>query len=65
MGRKIYSERKKIPLHHEAKKNILTPKKTIAQLLIHNHDTAGNKCYNQDNTNTREKPSVRIGVREE
>ena len=22
--------------------------------LVHNHDKAGNKCYTQDNTNTRE-----------
>ena len=30
--------------------------------LVHNHDKAGNKCYTQDNTNTRETPSVRIGA---
>ena len=26
--------------------------------LIHNHDKAGNKCYTQDNTDTRENQSV-------
>ena len=25
---------------------------------VHNHDKAGNKCYTQDNTSTRENPSV-------
>ena len=31
--------------------------------LVHNHDKAGNKCYTQDNTNTRENPSrVKSGV---
>ena len=33
--------------------------------LVHNHDKAGNKCYTQDNTNTRENPSVIIGAAEE
>ena len=33
--------------------------------LVHSHDKAGNKCYTQDNTNTRETLSVRIGTREE
>ena len=33
--------------------------------LVHNHDKAANKCYTQDITNTRENPSVRIGVAEE
>ena len=30
--------------------------------LVHNHDKAGNKCYTQDNTNTRANPRVRIGA---
>ena len=33
--------------------------------LVHNHDKAGNKCYTQDNTNTRENPRVTISAREE
>ena len=33
--------------------------------LVHNHDKAGNKRYTQDNTNTRETPSVIIGAAEE
>ena len=33
--------------------------------LVHNHDKAGNKFCTQDNTNTRENISVRIGTREE
>ena len=41
---------------------------TVNQIsLVHNHDKAGNKiyCYTQDNTNTQENPSVRIGAAEE
>ena len=30
--------------------------------LVHNHDKAEYKCYTQDNTNTRENPSVGIGA---
>ena len=26
--------------------------------LVHNHYKDGNKCYTQDNTNTRETPSM-------
>ena len=33
--------------------------------LVHNHDKAGNEWYIQDNTDTRENPSVWIGGREE
>ena len=33
--------------------------------LVHNHDKAGNKYHTQDNTNTRENPSVKIGAAEE
>ena len=33
--------------------------------LVHYNDKAGNKCYTQDNTNTWENPSVRIGDQEE
>ena len=30
--------------------------------LVHNHEKAGNKCYTQDNKNTQENTSVRIGA---
>ena len=33
--------------------------------LVHNNDKAGIKSYTQDNTNTQENPSVRIGAAEE
>ena len=32
--------------------------------LVHNLDKAVNKCYTQDNMDTRENPSVWIGARE-
>ena len=33
--------------------------------LVYNHDKAENKCYTQDNTNTRENTSVRISAAKE
>ena len=33
--------------------------------LVHSNDIAGNKFYTQDNTDTRENPSVGIGAQEE
>ena len=44
----------------------MTVQSSVNQIsLVHNHDKTGNKYYTQDNTNTRENPSVRIGAREE
>ena len=31
---------------------------SVNQILVHNHDKAGNKCYTQDNMDTLENPSV-------
>ena len=41
------------------------PSSVIQISLVHNHDKTGNKYYTQDNTNTRENLSVRIGARKE
>ena len=37
----------------------------VNKKLVHNHDKAGIECYTQDNKDTQEHPSVRIGAAEE
>ena len=52
-------------LHLYIRKEINRPSSINLKSFVHKYDKAGNKCYTQDNTDTRDNQSEWIGAREE